>query len=79
MHAQLLSRVLLFEPQWTVACQAPPSMRFPIFLHRKWTGWPFPSPGDLPDQGTEPISPAVAGRFFTTEPPGSLMGAGRVT
>ena len=35
---------------------------------------PFPSPGDLPDPGTEPrslTSPALAGRFFTSEPPGS--------
>ena len=78
-HAQLLSHVLLFESPWTAACQAPLSMRFPIFFHGKWTGWPFPSPGDLPDQGTEPTSPALAGRFFTTEPPGKLVGAVRVT
>ena len=31
---------------------------------------PFPSPGDLPDRGIEPASPALAGGFFTTEPPG---------
>ena len=35
-----------------------------------WSGLPFPSPGDLPDPGTEPRSPALAGGFFTTEPPG---------
>ena len=34
-----------------------------------WNGSPFPSPGDLPDPGTEPVSPALAGGFFTTEPP----------
>ena len=33
-------------------------------------GLPFPSPGDLPDSGIEPTSPALAGRFFTTKPPG---------
>ena len=33
---------------------------------------PFPSPGDLPDPGTEPASPALVGRFFTTEPPKKL-------
>ena len=33
-----------------------------------WTGLPFPSPGDLPDPGIEPRSPALAGRFFTTVP-----------
>ena len=31
---------------------------------------PFPTPGDLPDPGIKPGSPALAGRFFTTEPPG---------
>ena len=38
-----------------------------------WSGLPFPIPGDLPDPGIElvsPASPALAGRFFTTEPPG---------
>ena len=37
------------------------------------SGWPFPSPRDLPDPGIEPASPALAGRFFTTELPGPLM------
>ena len=31
---------------------------------------PFPSPGDLPNPGIEPMSPALAGGFFTAEPPG---------
>ena len=35
-----------------------------------WSGLPFPSPGDLPFSGIEPVSPALAGKFFTTEPPG---------
>ena len=35
-----------------------------------WHGLPFPSPGDLPDPGIEPTSPALAGGFFITEPPG---------
>ena len=35
-----------------------------------WSGLPFPCPGDLPNPGFEPMSPALAGRFFTTEPPG---------
>ena len=35
-----------------------------------WSGWPFPSPGDLPDPGITPVSPAFTGGFFTTEPPG---------
>ena len=33
-------------------------------------GLPFPSPGDLPDPGIEPMSPTLAGKFFTTEPQG---------
>ena len=39
-------------------------------LQEYQSGLPFHSPGDLPDPGTEPISPALAGGFFTTEPPG---------
>ena len=34
-----------------------------------WDGLPFPSPGDLPNPGNKPTSPALAGGFFTTEPP----------
>ena len=33
-----------------------------------WSGLPFPSPGDLPDPGIKPMSPALAGGFFTVEP-----------
>ena len=36
-----------------------------------WSGLPFPSPGDLPSPETEPASPALKVRFFTTEPQGS--------
>ena len=38
-----------------------------------WSGLPFPIPGDLLDPGIEPVSPAspaLVGRFYTTEPPG---------
>ena len=34
-----------------------------------WSEMPFPPPGDLPDSGIEPVTPALAGGFFTTEPP----------
>ena len=44
MHAQLLSRVWLFVTQWTVACQAPPSMKF--FRQEYWSGLSFSPPGD---------------------------------
>ena len=43
-------------------------MRF--FRQEYWSGLPFPPLGDLPDPGTKLASPALAGRFFTTEPPG---------
>ena len=35
-----------------------------------WSGLPFPPPGDLPDPGIKPVSLALAGGLFTTEPPG---------
>ena len=57
---------------WTVAQQAPLSMGFPV--EEYWSGLSFPSPGDLPDSGTESASPALSGRFFTTEPPGKPRG-----
>ena len=34
-----------------------------------WSGLPLPTPGDLSDPGIEPMSPALAGGFFTTAPP----------
>ena len=58
----------LFE---TVAHQAPLSMPFP--RQEYWNGLPFPSSADLPHSEIEPTSPALAGGFFTTEPPGKPM------
>jgi len=43
-----------------------------------WSGLPFPPPGDLPNPGIEPKSPALAGRFFINEPPGNPMHFNRV-
>ena len=43
-----------------------------------WSGLSFPPPQDLPDAGIDPVSPAspaLADEFFTTEPPGKLMGS----
>ena len=69
--AQLLSRVQLFAPLWTVVSQVPPSM---VFSRQEyWSGLPFPPPGDLPDPGIEPTSSALAGGFFTTVPPGKPL------
>ena len=47
-------------------------MRF--LKQENWGGLPFPSPGDLPDPGIKPACPALAGRFFTTEPLGKHLG-----
>ena len=50
---------------WMVAHQAPLSMQFS--RHASWSRLPFPSPGDLPDPGIEPVSlasPALAGGFL---------------
>ena len=42
-----------------------------------WSGLPFPSPGDLPDPGIKPVSPALVGGFYISEPPGKpLKGVG---
>ena len=57
-----------FATPWIVARQTPLSMGFP--RQEYWSGLLFPSPGDLPEPGTELMSPALAGRFFATEPPG---------
>ena len=54
-----------FTILWTVACQTPLSLGFPRQEH--YSGLPFPSPGNLPQTGIEPTSPARAGTFFTTE------------
>ena len=62
-----LSRVQLFAAPWTVAHQAPPSMGFS--RQEYWSGLPFPSPGDLPDPGIEPRSPALQVDALTSEPP----------
>ena len=53
---------------WTAARQAPLSMGFPRQEH--WSRLPRPPPGELPDSGTAPASPELAGRVFTPGPPG---------
>ena len=63
-----LSRVRLFATPWTVAHQAPQSMEFS--RQEYWSGLPFPSPGDLPNPGIEPGSPALQADALPSEPPG---------
>ena len=62
----VLSCVWLSVTPWAVAHQAPLSMGFS--RQEYWTGLPFPPPGDLPNSGMEPLSPALEGKFFPTEP-----------
>ena len=62
-----------FASPWTVACQAFLFMGFSRQVY--WGVLPFSPAGDLPDSGIKtasPVSPALAGGFFTTEPPGNL-------
>ena len=61
----VLSHIRLFASPWTVARQTPLSMGFP--RQESQRELPFPSPGDIPDSGIKPASPALAGGFFTTE------------
>ena len=68
LKVKSLSRVQLFAAPWTVAYQAPPSMGFS--RQEYWSGLPFPSPGDLPNPGIEPDSPALQADALTSEPPG---------
>ena len=49
----------------------PARLLYPLDSQQEyWSGLPFPSPGDLPNPGMEPMSAAWSGRFFTTELPG---------
>ena len=63
-----LSHIRLFATPLTVAYQALPSMGFS--RQEYWSGLPFPSPGDLPDPGIEPGSPALQADALPSEPPG---------
>ena len=59
---------------WTVTDQAPLSMGF--YRQEYWSGWPFPSPGDLPDSGIKPESPALQADALPPAPPGKPPGRG---
>ena len=72
-----LSHVQLFATPWTVAYQAPQSMGFSS--QEYWSGLPFPSPGDLPNPGVEPGSPALQADTLPPEPPGKPIERIRVS
>ena len=69
LHAYVLSRSVVSDSSQPhgLALQTPLSMEFP--RKEYWSGLPLSPSGDLPDPGIEPTSPALAGGFFTTEPP----------
>ena len=75
VKVKLLSRVWLFATPRTVAYQAPPSMGFS--RQEYCSGVPFPSPGDLPNPGIEPRSPALQANTLTSEPPGKPQPLGQ--
>ena len=68
---KLLSHIRPFATPCSVAYQAPPSMGFA--RQEYWSGLPFPSPGDLPDPGIEPRSPALQADALPSEPPGKFI------
>ena len=72
MKVKSLSPVQLFGPLGLVAHQVPPSMGFS--RQEYWSGLPFPSPGELPDPGIEPGSPALQADALLSEPLGKPLG-----
>ena len=66
MKVKPLNRVQLFATPWTVTYEALPSMGFS--RQEYWTELPFPPPGDLPNPGNEPRSPALQADSLSTEP-----------
>ena len=69
-----MSRVQLFATSWSVASRAPLSMGFS--RQEYWSGLPFPSPGDLPNPGIKPRSPALQADSLPIEPPGEPKNSG---
>ena len=65
---------MIFATLLTVAYQAP--LFKGLSRQENWSELSFPSPGDLPEPGIEPESPALAGGHFTTEPPKKPREAG---
>ena len=72
-YSVALSCLTLWDP---MHCSPPAPLFMEFSRQEYWSGFSFPPPGDLPDPGiepTSPASPALAGRFFTSEPPGKLI------
>ena len=69
LHAQAPNCVQLFVTPWAVAHQAPLSEEFS--RQEYWSGLPFPTLGDLPNEGI--ASPALAREFFPIAPPNKWL------
>ena len=73
-HPFVVSVAKLCLTLWDPMDCSPPSFSVHGFPRQEhWSGLPFPSPGDLPDPGIKPASPALTGGFFTTEPSENLQ------
>ena len=74
MHAHTPSGSAVSDSLWPLRDRSLPGVSVHgIFIQEYWGGLPFPTSGDLPEPGIEPVSPALAGRFLTTEPPGKPL------
>ena len=73
LHCTVLSHSVLSDSvtPWTLAHQAPLSKGFS--RQEYWSGLPFPFPGDLPNLGIEPKSPALQVDALPSEPPGEVI------
>ena len=74
MKVKSLSRVQLFATPWTAAHKAPLSMDSPG--KNTGVGCHFPHQGIITHPGIKPMPPALAGRCFTTKPPGKSIDTG---
>ena len=78
MHLSCFSHVRYCATLWTINCQAP--LTLGLSRQEYWSGLPVPPPGDLPDPGIEPTSPALTGRFSISaiwKAPGQALGSGK--
>ena len=65
-----VSRYLIYDVVVQPLSCIQASLSMELSRQEYWSGLPFPSLGGVSNSGVEPMSPALAGRFFTTEPPG---------
>ena len=69
----LFSHSVVTDSLWPHGLEPSRLLCYGILQQEYWSGLSFPSPGDLPGQGIEPVSPELAGSFFIAVPPGKLI------